>query len=147
MSTCDTSTAFSIADSAGLYSQVTGVVGALVFFVLAMGFTKDWNWESRYIKLGFRTLITAFASLIVTSVLWALIAGTESKSVRASLLGFSLHGRPVWTDSSLPLRSRFWSGACIAKTSAATSSGASSGSSTVPHSSDRSSYGHQPLIR
>jgi hypothetical protein len=83
--TQDVRTAFSVVRSAGLYSQLAGVSSALTFSVLLLGLRERAGANGDDVR-GYRMLLVAFPGLLLTSILWGLIAGTERASTRADLL-------------------------------------------------------------
>jgi hypothetical protein len=77
---------FEIAETAGFYSQLAGVLSGFAFAALLFLVTNGSGWAGRDVdpKLTLRLVVAVFVSLVLTSLSYAMLAGDTSNGGRAA---------------------------------------------------------------
>jgi hypothetical protein len=77
---------FEIAQTAGFYSQLAGVLAGFAFAALLFLVTSSSHWATRDddLKLTLRLVVAVFVSLVLTSLSYAMLAGDTANGGRAA---------------------------------------------------------------
>jgi protein-S-isoprenylcysteine O-methyltransferase Ste14 len=77
---------FEIAQTAGFYSQLAGVLSGFAFAALLFLVTSSGQWATRDddLKLTLRLVVAVFVSLVLTSLSYAMLAGDTANGGRAA---------------------------------------------------------------
>ncbi|GAA1290672.1 hypothetical protein GCM10009609_68430 [Pseudonocardia aurantiaca] len=77
---------FEIAQTAGFYSQLAGVLSGFAFAALLFLVTSSSQWATRDddLKLTLRLVVAVFVSLVLTSLSYAMLAGDTANGGRAA---------------------------------------------------------------
>jgi hypothetical protein len=77
---------FEIAETAGFYSQLAGVLSGFAFAALLFLVTGSGQWVTRDadLKLTLRLVVAVFVSLVLTSLSYAMLAGDTANGGRAA---------------------------------------------------------------